>query len=598
MTKPLFKIVLILLALAVPPVLAQPPWLSGPAPAKRSDAELRQEVDRLMTRLESFGFSGALLVARDGRIVLEKGYGFADREKGVPFTAGTVFCVGSITKQFTAAAILKLEMEGKLKVTDPISKYFDGVPEDKREITLHHLLTHSAGLLDLLGDDYDEMPRDRLVKEALASKLLWPPGPWYRYSNLGYSLLAVVVEKVSGQPYETFLQEHLLKPAGLTLTGYRGPKWELATLARGYSRRGDWGTMLDHPWAPDGPWWNLRGNGGILSTLGDLYKWHQALEGEAILSKEAKAKYQAPHVPEGGGTHYGYGWSIAKTSRGTTLVSHNGGNGIFAADFHRYVDEGVVIIISSSRSDFSSIPTLPMVSRLVFGEDVQMPPELVKMEAKALERYLGSYALPSGGRLTVAAAPATTGDPRYPGVTVTAEGMDAFLLLAGGTRDPEKTREMDRRLLAALEAGRNGSFAPVGELLGIPAAQAEGGMRDYVEPREERYGKLKGFEPAVTVTNGERTASYVRFLFEKGSVLTEFAWRTPEIVGNVRPVEEPLSLRFAPRSPTAFAAYDPRTRRVSEIGFEVGEDGAVKALVAKTGPDLRLARTAPAAPPP
>lgn len=578
MPTALRKIIPVLLALAVPlSVAAEPPAV------KRSDAELRQELDRLMTRLEAFGFSGSLLVARDGRIVLEKGYGFADREKGVPFTADTVTCIGSITKQFTAAAILKLEMEGKLKVTDPISRYFEGVPEDKREITLHHLLTHSAGLLDLLGDDYDEMPRDRLVREALASKLLWPPGTQYRYSNLGYSLLAAVVEKASGQPYETFLQERLLKPAGLTMTGYRGPKWDRATLAHGYSRQGDWGTMLDHSWAPDGPWWNLRGNGGILSTVGDLYKWHRALEGEAILSKEAKAKYQAPHVPEGGGTHYGYGWSIATTSRGTKLVTHDGSNGIFTADFRRYVDDGVVIAIGSNRSDFSSIATAPSVARLVFGSDLQMPPEPVKMETKALERYLGSYALPSGGRLVVSPAPTNVGDPRYPGVIVAAEGMDAFFLLAGGTRDPEKTREMDKSLLAALEDGRKGSFALTGKLFGIPVAQAEEGMRGYVGSREEHYGKLKGFEPAGTLINGERMSSYVRFLFEKGTVLTEFAWQNPEVVGNVRPVEEPFSQRFVPLSATGFASYDPRSRQVSEIGFEMGEGGAVQALVVGTG---------------
>ena len=577
MLKPTLKIVPLLLALTVPVALAQPP-----AAVKRPDAELRQELDRLMSRLEAFGFSGSLLVARDGRVILEKGYGFADREKGVPFTAETVFDIGSITKQLTAAAILKLEMEGKLKVTDPLSKHFEGVPEDKRGITLHHLLTHSAGLVDILGGDYEEMPRDRLVREALASKLLWPPGADYQYSNLGYSLLAIVVEKVSAQPYETFLQERLLKPAGLTLTGYRGPKWDLAKLAHGYSRRGPWGTPLDHAWAPDGPWWNLRGNGGILSTVGELYKWHRALEGEAILSKEAKAKLQAPHVAEGGGTHYGYGWSVAKTSRGTTLVSHNGGNGIFAADFHRYVDEGVVIAIGSNRSDFSSIATVPLISRLVVGGDVQMPPEPMKMETKALERYLGSYALPAGGRLVVAAAPASTGDPRYPGVTIAAEGTDAFFLLLGGTRDPEKTREMDRRLLAALEEGRKGSPASIGKLFGIPAAQAEADMRDYVGRREEQHGKLQGFETAGTVTTGERTSSYVRFLFEKGSVLTEFIWQSPETIGIVRPVEEPLSLRFVPSSPAAFASYDPRSRRVSEIGFEAGEGGAVKALTVKT----------------
>src|SRR5262245_1884520 len=244
---------------------AQEPPKSTPAlPAARTDAALREELDQLMTRLETYGFSGSLLVARNGKVLLEKGYGWADREHGVPFTAETVFDIGSITKQLTGAAILALEMEGKLKVTDPISKYFPDVPADKAGITLHHLLTHSAGLEDVFGGDFEEMPRDRLVKTALASKLLWPPGTRYRYSNAGFSLLAAVVEIVSGQPYETFLQERLFKPAGLTKTGYRAPKWPSASLAHGYSPEGDWGTPLDHAWAPDGPWWNLRGNGGIL----------------------------------------------------------------------------------------------------------------------------------------------------------------------------------------------------------------------------------------------------------------------------------------------------------------------------------------------
>src|SRR5215203_3290061 len=145
---------------------------------------LGEKLDAHMSRLEAYGFSGSLLVAKGGEVILDKGYGFADAQRKAPFTAETAFDVGSITKQFTASAILKLEMQGKLAVSDPISKWFEGVPDDKRGITLHHLLTHSAGLVDILGDDYDEMPRDRLVKGALGSKLLWAPGTRYQYSNV------------------------------------------------------------------------------------------------------------------------------------------------------------------------------------------------------------------------------------------------------------------------------------------------------------------------------------------------------------------------------------------------------------------------------
>jgi CubicO group peptidase (beta-lactamase class C family) len=580
-------IVCLLIVLAAALGAMQPPGPAAPAPAARTDAALREELDRLMSRLEAFGFSGSLLVARNGKVVLEKGYGWADRGRGVPFTAGTVFDVGSITKQFTGAAILKLEMDGKLKVTDPIAKYFAGIPEDKAGITLHHLLTHSAGLEDEFGGDYEEMPRDRLVKEALASKLLWPPGTRYRYSNAGFSLLAAIVEIVSGQPYEAFLQERLLKPAGLTQTGYRGPQWRQTALAHGYSREGDWGTPLDHAWAPDGPWWNLRGNGGILSTVGDLYRWHQALEGEAILSKAAKEKYFAPHVPEDeeGSSFYGYGWAVFKTPRGTRLIAHNGGNGIFAADFRRYVDEGVVLIIGSNRSDFSSIAVNSQVARLVFGMEYTLPPAVMKPDAKSLERYAGAYALPSGGRLIVSAAPAglaapaDTGDPRYPGLAVAPEGKDAFLLLAGAAGgDRASAAEPEGRLLAALEASRQGSYSPISEVFGVPLAQATEEVKSTFQRLEERHGKFKRFDLIGTGGPTGRTTTYVRFQFENGSVVTEYGWGGPT-VDTFRILTGLPGGRFLPQSSTEFASYDPRSGKVARIAFETGEDGAVTAVV-------------------
>ncbi len=552
-----------------------------PKPAARTDAALREDLDQLMTRLEAFGFSGALLVARNNKVLLEKGYGWADREHGVPFTAETAFDIGSITKQFTGAAILKLEMEGKLKVTDPISKYFQDVPADKAGITLHHLLTHSAGLQDVFGGDYEEMPRERLVKAALASKLLWPPGTRYRYSNAGFSLLAAVVEIVSGRPYETFFQERLFKPAGLTRTGYKAPKWPPAALAHGYNAEGDWGTPLDHAWAPDGPWWNLRGNGGILSTVGDLYRWHQALEGEAILSKAAKEKYFTPHVPEDeeGSSFYGYGWAIFKTPRGTRLIAHNGGNGIFAADFRRYVDEGIVIIIGSNRSDFSSIAIDPEIARLVFGMEYTLPPALMKPEAKSLQRLAGVYALPSGGRLTVAAAPAGAGDPRYPGLTVSAEGKDAFLLLAGaGGGDGSRNAELEGKLLAALEASRHDDYAPIAEVFGVPLAQAREEVGSTWQRLEARNGKFKGFDVIGSASLGGRNTTFVRLQFENGSAITEYGWGGAT-VDTFRLLPGLPGGRFLPVSATEFAAYDPRTRTVTRIGVEIGADGSPQALV-------------------
>ncbi len=315
------------------------------------EGELGQKLDESMTQAAADGFSGVLLVAKDGKVMISKGYGQANLKEKRPYTSETVFDIGSITKQFTAAAIMHLEMNGKLSVDDTLTKYFDNVPDDKRTITLHHLLTHSAGLTDTVGGDYEVAPRDETVRRILATKLLTPPGERYRYSNAGYSALGAVVEIASGQPYERYLHENLFLPAGMRQTGYRLPDWNQAVVACGVLALGlDWGSPLEKRWADDGPYWNLRANGGILSTVGDMYRWHLALEGDEVLSNEAKTKIFAPHVPEGprARTHYGYGWSIATTPRGTKLVQHNGSNGIFYAVFKRYVAEDTVIIMASN----------------------------------------------------------------------------------------------------------------------------------------------------------------------------------------------------------------------------------------------------------
>lgn len=544
---------------------------------------LGEKLDTHMSRLEAYGFSGSLLVAKGGEVILDKGYGYADAQGKVPFTAETAFDIGSITKQFTATAILKLEMLGKLSVSDPITKWFEGVPEDKKGITLHHLLTHSAGLEDVFGGDYEEMPRDRLVKAALESKLLWAPGTRYQYSNSGYSLLATVVELASGKPYEEYVRENLWKPAGMTRTGYRlqakGP------LAHGVDAEGkDWGTPVDKAWAPDGPWWNLRGNGGVLSTTGDLYKWHQALEGEAILSKEAKAKMFTPHVPEDeeGSSHYGYGWAVSKTMRGTRLIAHNGGNGIFNADFRRYLDDGVVLITGSNRADFRSIPAVGQITRLIFNADYSSPPAVVRVPSSA--RHAGTYALPSGGKIRVVALESPSG---WPGVTLVPEGKDAFQALAGGAAGDMAERE--KRLMAALERSRKGEYGPLAEVYGAPPAEVTEMTRRTFENLEGQHGAFQSFELLGTTSTGGTLISWVEARFERGKGLFEMRWTGP-IVGNVQVRRKPPGgALYLPESESSFVSYDPRSGEVARLGFEDG------AMVLRTGAgEVRAKKVNPA----
>ncbi|MFF5364023.1 serine hydrolase domain-containing protein [Streptomyces scabiei] len=294
---------------------------------------------------------GTVLAARGDELAYCAGFGTADRAAGVAASCRTVYDVMSMTKQFTAAAILKLEVMGRLRVTDRIDRHLGPVPQDKRGITVEHLLTHTSGLVEGLGDDYDPVSREELVRGALASKLRSAPGTRFHYSNTGYSLLAAIVEKASGEGYEEFLARHLFAPAGMRRTGYVLPRWPRRLVAVEYDDRGrSRGRPFDHPWAADGPYWNLRGNGGMLSTAEDVFRWHRALLGEEVLPARARDKLFEPRVREPGSTSsYGYGWSVTDTPDGP-FVWHDGGNDWSLGLLGRSPADGVLVFWISNQA--------------------------------------------------------------------------------------------------------------------------------------------------------------------------------------------------------------------------------------------------------
>lgn len=316
---------------------------SGP-PTSRQDAIVSALAD-----LGASDFSGVVLIASGGEVVVEA-MGMSDREAQRPNRADTVFDIQSITKQFTAAAILRLEMDGLLSVDDPVGTYIEGLPEDKAAITLHRLLTHTAGLPEDLGGDYEPIDRRELLDRVGDTPLSSQPGTEYAYSNAGYSVLTAVIEIVSSRSYEAYLHETLFEPAGLTSTGYVLPDFDDRDVAVGYDGTHPVGRPNDQRWAQDGPYWNLRGNGGILTTARDMYRWHQALLGDQILDDAAKAKLYDRHTPEddGAGTYYGYGWVIESTTEDGRLIAHDGGNDIFFADFLRFLDQEVTIFVATN----------------------------------------------------------------------------------------------------------------------------------------------------------------------------------------------------------------------------------------------------------
>ena len=210
--------------------------LSNAAVAEVSTGEGLAEIRGYLSQLETLGFAGAVAISKLGQPLLAEGYGLADRERAIAWTPATVSTVGSLTKQFTGATVLLLQEQDLLSIEDPITKFFDEVPDEKRSITIHHLLTHSSGVVDLEdAEDFDPLGRTEFVQRALAQPLEFAPGTSYQYSNAGYSLLGAIIELRTGKTYEEFLRQSALNPSGIYETGYILPYWGDGRLAQGYA---------------------------------------------------------------------------------------------------------------------------------------------------------------------------------------------------------------------------------------------------------------------------------------------------------------------------------------------------------------------------
>ena len=296
--------------------------------------------DAWVDKIKNTEFSGLVVVTKGDSIVLQKAFGLANREKNKPYQLDTNFNIGSVTKQFTASAILKLQELGKLSTGDRISKYFDNVPKDKQQITIHHLLTHSAGFVTTRGEGsanlYNIVTRKELVNYALASELLASPGLQFNYSNVGYNLLAIIIEKVSGQSYESFFQSQLFTPARMNNTGYRLVTRDYNNVAVNYGADANYleellsikpksksvGNPFEHLDKQAGPRFNMEGAGGLTSTMQDLISWHIALGTETILSKNSIELLFKTHnnpIASDKKYYYGYGWLISEVKMASCM---------------------------------------------------------------------------------------------------------------------------------------------------------------------------------------------------------------------------------------------------------------------------------------
>lgn len=353
-----------------PPATSMPPTGTPTA----TPPKLISELDTTLANLaEKNLFSGSVLIGRQGTILLSRGYGLADRKQHISNTAQTRFRLGSLTKQFTALAILVLESQGKLNVKDPICTYLVDCPNAWKAITIHRLLTHTSGIPDFTSlTDYTSTRATPSTPNQTIARfkdlpLDFQPGEKWSYSNSGYVLLGKIIEKVSGQSYEDFLHESIFSPLNLHDTGY---DHNANNLAVGYS---DWYSDLpaDYidmsiPYAA----------GALYSTVEDLYQWEQALFTEQLVSRSYLDAMFAPEadIPDGGGWAYGsggwaygYGWFIG-TERGRSVAQHGGGIEGFANIVTRYPKEQIVIIVLSNEQNRDVYNIHDTLSNILFGD--------------------------------------------------------------------------------------------------------------------------------------------------------------------------------------------------------------------------------------
>lgn len=318
----------------------------------RVHKSLYTKINTYLDEANSKGFSGNIAVFKGGEIVIRKDYGFANKDSRSQISSNTIFDIGSNTKQFTAAAILKLVQEKKLSLSDSLSLFFNDLPSEKRKITIHQLLTHTAGFVRAFGSDFEQISTKDFFNILFQSELIFSPGTQYSYSNPGYSILARVIELISNQSYEEFIRVQLFIPLKMYNTGYLIPKWNQKDISIGYQNNIiDKGSMVSKYKRSESVSWHLKGNGGINSTQNDMTLWFQSLMQGKVINKRYLSKIIKPHVYNSSDdNYYGYGWRIEYEGQDKLKIFHDGGNGIFSHSLIFYPEQEVFIVFATNTS--------------------------------------------------------------------------------------------------------------------------------------------------------------------------------------------------------------------------------------------------------
>lgn len=377
------------LSLALPMALLV---ISGGAAAQ----DLQSKLDQYMqASVKVNHFMGSVLVAQNGKILFAKGYGMANIKERIPNASDTAFRIGSVTKEFTATAILKLQSEGKLNVQDAICKYVPNCPADWHPIKIFHLLTHTSGIPNFtdfpnyLKIDTKPITPAQLLADFKDKPLDFKPGARFRYSNSGYEVLGYIIERVSGETYQRFLQQNIFGPLGMKESGYDRSHPTAKNHAVGYVYAHDSYQPSDYvdmtvPYSA----------GALYSTVQDLYTWDRALEAGKVLPKPLLAEMFAPQVSTGssGNAHYGFGWFIS-TTFGHKEYAHEGGiQGFTCVNSWFPEQDAYVIVLDNMESEVISTVARNLAA-ILFEQKYELPKvrQTINLSPEELQNFAGQY---------------------------------------------------------------------------------------------------------------------------------------------------------------------------------------------------------------
>jgi CubicO group peptidase (beta-lactamase class C family) len=455
--------------------------LCAPAPPARAldDAaiapQVRTDIDALFKRWDTTSLPGCTLgVAKDGRQVLSRAYGMADLEHGVANRPDSIIEAGSVSKQFTAAAVLLLAQQGKISLDDPVRKYIPEVPDYGTPITIQQLLSHTSGLRDwgsvcgIAG--WPRTTRTYTHAHVLdivsrQKSLNYPPGTAYSYTNSGYNLLAVLVSRVSGKSFADFTRESLFEPLGMTRTSWRDDYTRIVPdRAIGYSVAGSTVSL-------NMPFENVHGNGGLLTTVGDMLRWNEnAVSNKVGGAALTKAQRQKSRLKDGSEISYASGIVITQW-HGVPEVSHSGGTAGYRAWLAQYPAEKVSVAVLCNAGDAPAWTLGRQVADLVLGLKAELAPG-VEIAATDLAAVAGLYRnrnthMVSTVTLTEGALHVDGGPALVP------LSKDAFRTQSGGTRfEVERSSAGAVTGLRAVASGEGTGYERVAKVEPTPAQLA------------------------------------------------------------------------------------------------------------------------------